>query len=166
MKNANNTYKDLTFSLFALGMSFLRLAMVTSARPPFFWSAGSMYFMQTVAPILSRFSSWRRLSWVPTRIFISSAPVEDFHEFFFPAFFMFWPVFHCLQQNKAILRMSILIKKQSTFMSSDQDGILHCKPCLGEIEQYNYNVSLLALLWSFRNLGVQMWEEKFTKAEQ
>ncbi len=33
---------------------------------------------------------------------------------------------------------------------------LHCKPCLGEIEQYNYNVSLLALLWSFRNLGVKM----------
>jgi len=34
--------------------------------------------------------------------------------------------------------------------------ILHCKPCLGEIEQYNYNVSLLALLWSFRYLGVKM----------
>jgi hypothetical protein len=33
---------------------------------------------------------------------------------------------------------------------------LHCKACLGEIEQYNYNVSLLALLWSFRNLGIKM----------
>ncbi len=34
--------------------------------------------------------------------------------------------------------------------------IVHCKACLGEIEQYNYNVSLLALLWCFRNLGVKM----------
>jgi hypothetical protein len=33
---------------------------------------------------------------------------------------------------------------------------LHCKACLGEIEQYNYNVSLLDLFWSFRNLGVKM----------
>jgi hypothetical protein len=32
---------------------------------------------------------------------------------------------------------------------------LHCKACLGEIEQYNYNVSLLALLWSLGNLGVK-----------
>ncbi len=44
--------------------------------------------------------------------------------------------------------------------------VTHCKACLGEIEQCNYNVSLLALLWSLRNLGVKMWEEKFTKAEQ
>ncbi len=44
---------------------------------------------------------------------------------------------------------------------------LHCKAWLGEIEQCNYNVSLLALLWSFRNLGVKRGkEEKFTKAEQ
>jgi hypothetical protein len=35
-------------------------------------------------------------------------------------------------------------------------SLLHCKACLGEIEQFNYNVSLLALLWSFRNLCVKM----------
>jgi hypothetical protein len=34
--------------------------------------------------------------------------------------------------------------------------LLHCKACLGEMEQCNYNMSLLALLWSFRNLGVKM----------
>jgi hypothetical protein len=34
--------------------------------------------------------------------------------------------------------------------------LTHCKGWLGEIEQCNYNVSLLALLWSFRHLGVKM----------
>jgi len=58
--------------------------------------------------------------------------------------------------------------QQSLDPDTDHDfaKCLHCKACLGEIEQYNYNVSLLALLWSFRNLGVKMWEEKFTKSEQ
>jgi hypothetical protein len=48
--------------------------------------------------------------------------------------------------------------QQSLDPDTDHDfaKCLHCKACLGEIEQYNYNVSLLALLWSFRNLGVKM----------
>jgi hypothetical protein len=51
----------------------------------------------------------------------------------------------------------VRIKRWVLKMISDYPMVvLHCKPCLGEIEQYNYNVSLLALLWSFRNLGVKM----------
>ena len=48
-------------------------------------------------------------------------------------------------RNKGIC--NVMIRSQT---------LTHCKSCLGEIEQCNYNVSLLALLWSFRNLGVKM----------
>ncbi len=44
--------------------------------------------------------------------------------------------------------------------------LLHCNTGLLKRYNYNYNVSLETLLWSFRNLCVKMWEEKFTKAEQ